>query len=95
MKRKSDKLFIALISSLSIYFVIYCLVTGLVTSGDFVIYLNISWNVFNAFFTFMGLLLYFYTIMMLRNAINQCAAFQFEVGGTYIICALYGFILLL
>lgn len=70
MKKRSDQLFIILLAALSIYFVLFLLVSGLVINGDYVIYLNISWNVINAMFTFMGLLLYFYTIMMLRNAIN-------------------------
>ena len=95
IKKKSDKLFFTLIISLSIYFVIYLLITGFIHNGDYVVHLNVSYNVINSFFTFMGLLLYFCTIMMLRNAINQCTTFQFEIGGTYVICGLYGFILFL
>ena len=95
MRKKSDRLFITLIACLTIYFVVYLFITGFVTNGDYVMYINVSCNVFNIMFNFTALLLYFYTIMMLRNAINQCASFQFDVRGTYIICGLYGFILLL
>ena len=70
MKKKSDQLFFTLLIALSIYFVLYLAVTGLVTDGSYVMYLNISWNVVNAMFTFLGLLLYFYTIMIVRAAIN-------------------------
>ena len=78
---------------MTIYFFIYFAVTFFVKDGNNVIYLITSYNVINAIFTFTGLMLYFYTIMMLRNAIAECASFHFETKGTYVICALYCFLL--
>lgn len=95
MKKKSDQLFKILLVALSIYFVLYLCVTIIVKDPNIVTYLSISFNVINAIFTFGGLMLYFYTIMMLRNAINQCTSFKFDVGGTVVIFTLYLLILML
>ena len=74
-KKRSDKLFLTLFSTMAIYFSIYMVVTLVITKGGYVKETTTLFNVVNAIFTFVGLLLYFYTIMMLRNAINQCASF--------------------
>ena len=60
---------------MTFYFVVYMVVTLVITQGGYVKETTTLWNVVNAIFTFAGLLLYFYTIMMLRNAIDQSASF--------------------
>ena len=42
-------------------------------------------GVFNVGFGLAGMILYTYTIMMLRRAIAECDTFQFKMFGTYTI----------
>ena len=78
---------------LTVYFLGYCLVTGFMHEGKYVIYVCSTITIFNILFTAVGLAIYMYTIMMLRNAFYQCSTFQFETCGTYFICIIYVFVL--
>ena len=51
--------------------------------------------IMNAIFIFAGLILYSYTIMMLRDAISQCASFNYEPKGTYVVVGIFIFMLFL
>ena len=95
VKKKSEKMFAALLICLNVYFLIYFFVTLFAYDGDYIVYLITSTNIANCFFDLTGLFLYLYTIRMLRSAIAKCASFQFETKATYVICALYTLLLLL
>ena len=95
MRKRSDSMFFWLVIILFIYYAFYSCLTFLVTDMDMIFFLITSFNVLNLILTFLGLLLYFYTIMMLRQAIQRCASFQFETSVTYVICGIFFFILCL
>ena len=95
MRKRSDNMFFWLVVVLIIYYAFYTVLTFLVTDADMIFFLITSYNVLNLIFTFLGLLLYLYTIMMLRQAIQRCASFQFETSVTYVICGIFLFILCL
>ena len=54
----------------------------------------ISLNICNNTVILAALVIYSYTIVLLRSAIAKCASFDFETTGTYMIAGLYCFNLL-
>lgn len=93
MRRRSNKFFKFLIFSLCFYYACYVVVVSLVREGQYIKYIMNSDYIVNAVFIFAGLILYSYTIMMLREAIAQCATFQFEPKGSYVVLGIFVFIL--
>ena len=79
--------------SLTIYFATYVIIANIFTSGHAVKVVSIGAHIFNTLFTFAGLVLYCYTVLLLRTAIKNCAKFQFDTKGTNLICILYAFLL--
>lgn len=81
--------------SLTFYYVAYVIIACFMTDGRFVSILSPLAHALNVVFTVCGLILYCYTIMMIRRAIKQCAEFRFETCGSYFICGMFIFILVL
>ena len=79
---------------LSVYFIIFMLATALFRKWTNILYLMIASNVCNDVIILTALILYSYTIVILRSAIAKCASFQFETTGTYVIAGLYCFTLM-
>ena len=82
-----------LMISLTIYFITYVIIADMYTSGHAVKIISQGAHIFNTLFTFAGLILYCYTTFLLREAIKNCAKFQFDTKGTNLICWLYAFLL--
>lgn len=91
MRRKSNQLFCGFFIGICIYYIGFLSMTLLPTDGSLIVQYMMANYIFNLFFTLSGLLIYIYTITMLRRSIAQCASFQFETRGTYLICGIYAF----
>ena len=88
-RKRTDKIFAFFLIGISIYFILFLIATVIVNDDMQVIPLIITLNVANDVIILTALVLYSFTIILLRLAIANCASFQFETGGTYFIIALY------
>jgi len=89
MRKKSNRMFTGLIVSLCVFYAAFLGTTLQKTDGKMIVQQMCAYYVASLFFTLSGLLLYLYTIMMLRKSIALCSSFKFESRGTYLICGIY------
>ena len=88
-------LFASLMIGITVYFIIYVLLTTYYDDQAKVVRLMVGLNICNDIIILSALVLYSYTIVILRRAIAKCSSYQFETRGTYVITGLYIFMLII
>ena len=89
-RRKAfNRQFTCFIISFTTYFFIFLIVLA-INESPYVVEQMVVFNLCNDFIVLLGLILYSYTIVLLRRSIAKCTSYQFETTGTYVIMAMYG-----
>ena len=82
-------------ATLIVYFVIYALCTGIIELNNDNKYMVNIFDCISLLIMILGFSLFLYTIIMMRKAHATCAFIKISNKGTYIICSLYAFVILL
>ena len=89
-RRKTFKRqFTYLIIFFTVYYFIFLTVTAF-NKGPNIVEQMVVFNLCNDIIVLLGLILYSYTIVLLRRSIAKCTSYQFETTGTYVIMSMYG-----
>ena len=88
-RKRSATYFAVLILTLTVYFISYLALTAVLRDDDKIVTFMIILNVINDLIILAALILYTYTIFLLKNSIAKCASFQFQTTGTYVIIGIY------
>jgi len=94
VQKQSDKLISGSIIFLCVYFTIYVVVVSVPQDGRFIQPLITVNYLINLGFILSALLLYSYTIKMVRKSISQCSSFKFDTRATYFIGGMYALLAL-
>ena len=81
--------FATLIILFTAYFFAYITITLVMSENEHIVKQMVTFNLCNNIIVLLVLILYSFTIILLRKSIAKCASFQFETRGTYVIASLY------